>query len=87
MTTTLLSVLDNGGKTFDRYTLTFVGDEGGLFMYGASDDPFHPQGFGQFAGEGGFPDTDEFPEIGLAIDWHELPAQVKKFVEYIESGD
>lgn len=40
-------VLDNGGETFDRYTIIdkVTGD-----MIGASDNPFHPQGFGQHFG-------------------------------------
>lgn len=39
-------VLDNNGNTFDRYTIInkLTGD-----VWGASDDPFHPQGFGQFS--------------------------------------
>lgn len=40
-------VLDNGGETFDRYTIidTATGE-----MFGASNDPFSPLGFGQWAG-------------------------------------
>ena len=48
---------DNGGKTFDRYTVVFSGHyrksqkSGGMrdaFQYvGMSEHPFHPQGFGQ----------------------------------------
>ena len=40
-------VFDNEGKSFDRFTV--VTDDGSLF--GASTQPFHPQGFGQFCGE------------------------------------
>lgn len=42
-----LLVFDNEGKTFDRYTIirTDTGD-----CVGASEDPFHPQGFGQHCG-------------------------------------
>jgi hypothetical protein len=40
-------VFDNGGETFDRYTIldTKTGD-----CYGSSSNPFHAQGFGQYAG-------------------------------------
>ncbi len=39
--------LDNGGETFDRYTIIeMVSGE----MVGASDNPFNPLGFGQFCG-------------------------------------
>jgi len=82
---TLESILDNGGETAGRYTLTFLDTESGeMFMYGADENPFHPQGFGMFVGDGGFPDTDEFPEVGRAIDWHELPDPVKRLVNSIE---
>jgi hypothetical protein len=40
-------VFDNGGKTFDRYTILNkkTGD-----INGSSNSPFHPQGFGQHCG-------------------------------------
>lgn len=46
---------DNGGATFDRYTVAFLqpmmGKDGsnlGCYQYvGMSANPFHPQGFGQ----------------------------------------
>lgn len=40
-------VLDNGGETFDRYTII---DKATGDMIGSSDCPFHPQGFGQHCG-------------------------------------
>ncbi len=42
-----LFVLDNGGETFDRYTIvnTLDGE-----MIGASANPFSPLGFGQYMG-------------------------------------
>ena len=39
-------ILDNQGETFDRYTIITPDGE----VYGASVDPFHPQGFGQYCG-------------------------------------
>jgi hypothetical protein len=43
---------DNGGKTFDRYTVVYLdqpaGHKGNLFeCVGMNETPFHPQGFGQ----------------------------------------
>ena len=42
---------DNGGKTFDRYTVLYMAEperQAGLFAsVGMSTNPFHPQGFGQ----------------------------------------
>jgi hypothetical protein len=40
-------VFDNGGETFDRYTI--INKKDGE-MIGSSDSPFHPQGFGQYCG-------------------------------------
>ena len=53
--TTPESILDNGGETLDRYTISFhtyndVTDESEFSMYGASENPFHPQGFGLYVG-------------------------------------
>lgn len=39
-------IFDNQGKTFDRYTIISANGE----VYGSSDNPFHPQGFGQYCG-------------------------------------
>lgn len=42
-----LLVYDNGGETADRYTILNIltGD-----YWGASENPYHPQGFGQYCG-------------------------------------
>jgi hypothetical protein len=42
---------DNGGATFDRYTVVFTGryrhlTSGEIIVLGMSARPFHPQGFG-----------------------------------------
>ena len=88
--TDLESILDNGGETFDRYTISFhtyddVTDESEFFCYGASENPFHPQGFGQHAGDYSFPDTDENPEIGQPVDRSDVPEQVQKLIAQIEA--
>lgn len=40
-------VFDNGGETFDRFTII---DRKSGDMIGSSENPFHPQGFGQYCG-------------------------------------
>ena len=47
-----IRIFGNGGKTFDRYTVVYThADKFGLKGYtvgvGMSENPFHPQGFGQ----------------------------------------
>ena len=47
-----IRVFDNGGKTFDRYTVVFshahsFGLRGYTVGVGMSENPFHPRGFGQ----------------------------------------
>lgn len=45
----ILAIYDNGGKTFDRYTVYFdqKEKENQYLCLGMSERPFHPQGFGQ----------------------------------------
>lgn len=73
-------VWDNGGATFDRYTAIFRAFRGhGGKMYwpglGMSEDPFHPQGFGQHF------ELTERPQIGgKRIEFTALPEQVQKCI-------
>ena len=48
----IIAVYDNGGKTFDRYTVYFSHEHsrGMKECLGLSDNPNHPQGFSQFCG-------------------------------------
>jgi len=68
--------------TFDRYTLCFMGPDG-PFVYGASENPFHPLGFGQFCGDFY---VSEDQDIGAEITRDELPPATLKLVEELE-GD
>lgn len=76
---------DNGGKTFDRYTVVYMDyPERKAGMYeaiGASDSPFHPQGFGQhcMAAPGG--------HLGRRIPFESLPEGVQKMVRQDFSRD
>ena len=46
-----IRVYDNGGRTYDRYTVVYIAKperQARLFAsVGMSKNPFHPQGFGQ----------------------------------------
>jgi hypothetical protein len=80
---TVLRCYDNGGKTFDRYTIIpprWVGKDyqdcyhmGPWQAIGASEQPFHPQGFGQHT------TATPGPHLGKRIHWHALPADVQQF--------
>jgi len=78
-----IRVFDNGGKTFDRYTVVYTHAQSfGLRGYtagvGMSENPFHPQGFGQhfeykkseYDGKSG----------GKRITFKELPENCQKLV-------
>jgi len=71
---------DNGGKTFDRYTIVYL-DYPERSQYpdtfeavGCSEHPFHPQGFGQHTTSG------VGPHLGKEITFEELPEDVRKLV-------
>ncbi len=75
------TVYDNGGTTFDRYTVYYGGrgtinhSNGLRLCVGMSEHPCHPQGFGQH-GEGQ-PGRHNGRRITLA----ELPADCRRAVE------
>ena len=77
---TVLRVYDNGGQTWDRYTIIpprwakdWRDPAGGFDAIGASERPFGPQGFGQMVCA--YPG----PHLGKRIRWDELPADVQRF--------
>lgn len=57
-----LFILDNGGETLDRYTI--INEETGD-MIGASEQPFHPLGFGQYCGNV----ADNYWRIAYGAGW------------------
>ena len=62
-----ISVWDNGGKSYDRYTLV---DHTNNTYFGMSDNPLHPQGFGQ----SGFDiDMGKLAENSKNISFESLP--------------
>ncbi len=84
---------DNGGKTFDRYTITFdiYSVETGKWepwketlthfgCLGASERPFNPQGFGQSC------QCQEGRHLGRRIKFSALPDDVQRFVKQFLAG-
>jgi hypothetical protein len=79
-----MRIYDNGGRTFDRYTI--LPDRwtrgqsrrtpGGLLWEGtaASEHPYHPQGFGQHV------EAMAGPHLGKRITLADLPPDVQRFV-------
>ncbi len=67
---------DNGGKTFDRYTVIYLDfKRGDLYeSVGMSDNPFHPQGFCQHD------EAKRGRHLGKRISFYDLPADCQKAV-------
>lgn len=86
-----LRIWDNGGKTADRYTLLpprsrrawkeWRHDDGRWEGLGSSEQPFHPQGFGQHIS------ATPGPHLGKRIHWNELPAEVQRFARLSFLGE
>lgn len=78
---TVLRCYDNGGKTCDRYTVIpprWAKEEreyppGTFNAIAASENPFHPQGFGQHCS------AMAGPHLGKRIGWAMLPRDVQRF--------
>lgn len=82
---TVLRCYDNGGKTFDRYTVVpprWAKEErerhpGSFSAIGSSEHPFHPQGFGQTVS------ATPGPHLGKRVKWTDLPPDVQKFARQV----
>jgi hypothetical protein len=55
-------ILDNGGETYDRYTIVNLSDGD---MIGANETPFHPMGFGQYCGNV----ADNYWNVAYGYSW------------------
>jgi hypothetical protein len=91
---------DNGGRTFDRYTVLYVGKipgnlPGWTQYVGMSAGPFYPQGFGQHGEiQGPRPDAPKgWPpaigrkcHLGTRIEFADLPPDCRNLViaDYVE---
>lgn len=77
---------DNGGETFDRYTVVFHGNQVrkrfGVFMYvGMSADPFHPGGFGQHGeSRDNFVDYPRYGHLGKRVPFASLPEPCRRLI-------
>ena len=84
----LVRCYDNGGSSFDRYTILPPRNAGPDYWHnrrppdrfngvwaaiGASESPFHPQGFGQHVA------AMAGPHLGKRIAWDALPRDVQRF--------
>jgi len=76
-----IRIYDNGGKTFDRYTVVYMdepdfggGYEGCYACVGMSEHPFDPQGFSQHS------TARPGRHLGWRIKWEDLPEDCQKLV-------
>lgn len=72
-----IRIYDNGGTTFDRYTVVYMNERERNGLYGArgmSEDPFHPQGVGQYC------TAAPGRHLGKRIRFEELPEKCQKLV-------
>jgi len=78
-----IRVYDNGGKSFDRYTVVFTGRykyRNGCDYLGMSEHPFHPQGFGQHEWSQDIIDRPTYGHLGKKIKFQALPPDCQKVV-------
>lgn len=88
-------VFDNKAITLDRYTIVLEDGE----MYGASLNPYSPQGFGQYCGNAfhlcGWDSKDldrlkyeivKAGNIGESVEFRNLPSDVQKFINYVSDN-
>ena len=78
-----IQVYDNGGKTFDRYTIFANG-----YVYVMSCNPFSPQGINQIVGN--FDSIAEQPNPKNKVSLRKLPkdilvAIIERLIENIDS--
>ena len=75
-----LSAYDNGGKTFDRFTIVFI-EDGETYTYTMSSNALSPQGVCQFAGINLVPShTAE-----QSVEYTDLPQAVKQQISSLIS--
>jgi len=80
-----IRIYDNGGKTFDRYTVVFTGRykkrmSNEFIHLGMSDHPFHPLGFGQHGYSDDHIDRPTYSHLGKPMKWEDLTEDCQKCV-------
>ena len=74
-------VYDNDGKTYDRYTAVFTEKMNDEFVYlGMSQNPCHPQGFGQHGFSRTPIDRPTSKHLGKRIKFDLLPIDCQRLV-------
>ena len=74
-------IYDNNGRSFDRYTIYYRSNGWQPWQYyiAASDNPFHPQGYGQHGESNPFWRRDDMAHLGNPVRFNKLPADVQTF--------
>lgn len=79
-----IRIYDNLGETFDRYTVVFTGrykGRDGICHYlGMSENPYHPQGFGQHGESQDVIDRPKYGHLGKKIKFTDLPEDCQRAV-------
>lgn len=81
---TVLRCYDNGGRSFDRYTILpprWAGEsyrerDGSWTCIAASEHPYRPQGFGQHCS------ARPGRHLGARVAWADLPEGVQRFARF-----
>lgn len=74
---------DNGGRSFDRYTVVFTGhyrNRKGCDYLGMSAHPCHPQGFGQHGWAPHIIDRPAHRHLGKRVGYDQLPEECRALV-------
>lgn len=75
-------IYDNGGKTCDRFTAVFTEKSNDEFVYlGMSQNPCHPQGFGQHGFSRTLIDRPTSKRLGKRIKFESLPIDCQRLVK------
>jgi len=73
--------------TLDRYTIILRDPESGEdYWFGASEDPFHPQGFGQGVGDS-TTNGPPGPHLGEEVEVSDLPEKVQQYIEQMKAPE
>ena len=72
----LPNVYDNGGETWDRYTVVYEDGD----VLGLSEDPDSPQGFSQYAGNINTDGITEGPHLGALLPWDTIPENIRAHI-------
>lgn len=75
------AIFDNGGETFDRYTVVYSTKTGDYFDgRGMSEHPCHPQGFGLCCEVSPLHLTDPKTPLGKRIRFEDLPPDCQRLI-------